>query len=74
MFYVCLAVVPHFVIICHCFGHLINQMSQIQLIKIESSVCLCFKEDDVAEAQGREDAADRRLQQLQAALSQLETR
>lgn len=49
-------------------------MSQIQLIKIESSVCLCFKEDDVAEAQGREDAADRRLQQLQAALSQLETR
>uniref|UniRef100_A0A671YRR5 Sodium channel and clathrin linker 1 n=1 Tax=Sparus aurata TaxID=8175 RepID=A0A671YRR5_SPAAU len=32
------------------------------------------REDDVAEAQGREDAADRRLQQLQAALSQLETR
>uniref|UniRef100_A0A3P8THK9 Sodium channel and clathrin linker 1 n=1 Tax=Amphiprion percula TaxID=161767 RepID=A0A3P8THK9_AMPPE len=32
------------------------------------------REEDVAEAQGREDAADRRLQQLQAALSQLETR
>ncbi|XP_033986675.1 sodium channel and clathrin linker 1 isoform X1 [Trematomus bernacchii] len=32
------------------------------------------REEDVAEAQGREDAADRRLQQLQAALSQLEAR
>ncbi|XP_069022003.1 sodium channel and clathrin linker 1 [Embiotoca jacksoni] len=32
------------------------------------------REEDVAEAQGREDAADRRLQQLQGALSQLETR
>ncbi|KAM9313695.1 sodium channel and clathrin linker 1 isoform 2-T2 [Pholidichthys leucotaenia] len=32
------------------------------------------REEDVAEAQGRENAADRRLQQLQAALSQLETR
>ncbi|XP_034389545.1 sodium channel and clathrin linker 1 isoform X2 [Cyclopterus lumpus] len=32
------------------------------------------REEDVAQAQGREDAADRRLQQLQAALTQLETR
>lgn len=32
------------------------------------------REEDVAEAQGREDAADRRLQQLQAALAQLEAR
>ncbi|XP_071360022.1 sodium channel and clathrin linker 1 isoform X2 [Trachinotus anak] len=32
------------------------------------------REEDVAEAKGREDAADRRLQQLQAALSQLEGR
>ncbi|XP_030000953.1 sodium channel and clathrin linker 1 [Sphaeramia orbicularis] len=32
------------------------------------------REEDVAEAQGREDAADRRLQQLQSALSQLEVR
>ncbi|XP_074484893.1 sodium channel and clathrin linker 1 isoform X3 [Sebastes fasciatus] len=32
------------------------------------------REEDVAEAQGREDASDRRLQQLQAALSQLEAR
>ncbi|XP_040002349.1 sodium channel and clathrin linker 1 [Xiphias gladius] len=32
------------------------------------------REEDVAEAQGREDAADRRLQQLQVALSQLEGR
>ncbi|XP_037546603.1 sodium channel and clathrin linker 1 [Nematolebias whitei] len=32
------------------------------------------KEEDVAEAQGREDAADRRLQQLQTTLNQLETR
>uniref|UniRef100_A0A3B4T5C3 Sodium channel and clathrin linker 1 n=1 Tax=Seriola dumerili TaxID=41447 RepID=A0A3B4T5C3_SERDU len=32
------------------------------------------REEDVAEAKGREDAADRRLQQLQAALSQLEAR
>uniref|UniRef100_A0A3Q0RBX7 Sodium channel and clathrin linker 1 n=1 Tax=Amphilophus citrinellus TaxID=61819 RepID=A0A3Q0RBX7_AMPCI len=31
------------------------------------------REEDVAEARGREHAADRRLQQLQAALSQLET-
>ncbi|XP_034443788.1 sodium channel and clathrin linker 1 [Hippoglossus hippoglossus] len=32
------------------------------------------REEDVAEAQGREDAANRRLLQLQAALSQLEAR
>uniref|UniRef100_A0A3B4YZX6 Sodium channel and clathrin linker 1 n=1 Tax=Stegastes partitus TaxID=144197 RepID=A0A3B4YZX6_9TELE len=32
------------------------------------------REEDIAEAQGREDAAERQLQQLQAALSQLETR
>uniref|UniRef100_A0A1A8S9A0 Sodium channel and clathrin linker 1 n=2 Tax=Nothobranchius rachovii TaxID=451742 RepID=A0A1A8S9A0_9TELE len=32
------------------------------------------REEDVAEAQGREDAADRRLQQLQTTLGQLETR
>uniref|UniRef100_A0A667WLI6 Sodium channel and clathrin linker 1 n=1 Tax=Myripristis murdjan TaxID=586833 RepID=A0A667WLI6_9TELE len=32
------------------------------------------REEDAAEAQGREEAADRRLQQLQAALSQLEAR
>ncbi|XP_053188132.1 sodium channel and clathrin linker 1 [Scomber japonicus] len=32
------------------------------------------RDEDVAEAQGREEAADRRLQQLQSALSQLEAR
>uniref|UniRef100_A0A1A8GVN2 Sodium channel and clathrin linker 1 n=2 Tax=Nothobranchius korthausae TaxID=1143690 RepID=A0A1A8GVN2_9TELE len=32
------------------------------------------REEDVAEAQGREDAADRHLQQLQTTLGQLETR
>uniref|UniRef100_A0A672H2Z6 Sodium channel and clathrin linker 1 n=1 Tax=Salarias fasciatus TaxID=181472 RepID=A0A672H2Z6_SALFA len=37
-------------------------------------VCVCVQEEEVAEAQGRENAADRRLQQLQAALSQLESK
>ncbi len=32
------------------------------------------QEEDAAEAQGREEASDRRLQQLQAALKQLEAR
>lgn len=37
-------------------------------------VCVCVQEDDAAEAQGREEASDRRLQQLQTALGQLESR
>lgn len=32
------------------------------------------QEEDATEAQGREEASDRRLQQLQAALKQLEAR
>lgn len=32
------------------------------------------QEEDAAEAHGREEASDRRLQQLQAALNQLEAR
>uniref|UniRef100_A0A8B9JAJ4 Sodium channel and clathrin linker 1 n=1 Tax=Astyanax mexicanus TaxID=7994 RepID=A0A8B9JAJ4_ASTMX len=36
--------------------------------------CVWMQEEDAAEAHGREEASDRRLQQLQAALSQLEGR
>uniref|UniRef100_A0A672ZXQ8 Sodium channel and clathrin linker 1 n=1 Tax=Sphaeramia orbicularis TaxID=375764 RepID=A0A672ZXQ8_9TELE len=42
--------------------------------KVGEMTKLLQSEEDVAEAQGREDAADRRLQQLQSALSQLEVR
>lgn len=37
-------------------------------------VCVIVQEEDAAEAHGREEASDRRLQQLQAALNQLEAR
>lgn len=48
------------------------------LTESKKCVCVCFflmeQEEHVAEAVGREEAADRRLQQLQTALSQLEAR
>lgn len=52
---------------------------KLNLTKV-NFVCVCvftrslIQEEDATEAHGREDASDRRLQQLQTALGQLESR
>uniref|UniRef100_A0A673FZ49 Sodium channel and clathrin linker 1 n=1 Tax=Sinocyclocheilus rhinocerous TaxID=307959 RepID=A0A673FZ49_9TELE len=48
--------------------------SQLRDRQLAYTVNVAIIEEDAAEAQGREEASDRRLQQLQAALKQLEAR